>query len=78
MTALERLQVIAATLPPDAVDALVAVAERMMPAQEFAAYLAAQPEEPVDEETAVRIDAALNEPGPSIPHDEMWNRLGRL
>jgi hypothetical protein len=61
MTALERLQAIAATLPPDAVDVLVAVAERMSPAPDFEACLASLPEEEVDSTTAAELAAARRE-----------------
>jgi hypothetical protein len=73
MTPFERLQSIAATLPPDAVDALVAVAERMMPASEFVRYLADLPEEEVDEKTAAELaEARLEAEGsPALTLEEI-------
>jgi hypothetical protein len=79
MSSLERLQAIASTLPPDAVDALVAVAGRMLPAPEFAAYLAALPQEEIDEETAAELAAARHEAegSPALTLEQVRQRFGR-
>ena len=67
MSALERLQLIASTLPQESVEALIQVAQHMSPrtlpisAEDLQRRLDAAPFEDVDAETAAELDAALRE-----------------
>jgi hypothetical protein len=78
MSDLERLHEIIDTLPPQQIQALLALLE---PAQsvrdeEFARRLAEAPEEEADEETVARILAAEAEQGEIVSHGELKRRLG--
>ena len=78
MSELDRLHEIIGALPPQQVQALLALLDTRQPIsdEEFARRLAEAPEEEVDEETIARILAAEAEPGESISHRELKHRLG--
>jgi hypothetical protein len=78
MSELDRLHEIIDALPPQQVQALLALLDTRQPIgdEEFGRRLAEVPEEEVDEETIARILAAEAEPGESISHAELKQRLG--
>ena len=77
MSDLDRLHEIVDALPPRQVHALLTLlAPQPIGDEEFARRLAEAPEEEVDEETVARILAAEAEPGESISHSELKQRLG--
>ena len=78
MNDLDRLHEIIDVLPPQQVHALLTLLETLQPLsdEEFAHRLAEAPAEEVDEETVARILAAEAEPGTSISHGELKQRLG--
>ena len=78
MSDLDRLHEIINALPPRQVHALLTLLAPPQPIgdEEFARRLAEAPEEEVDEWTATRILAAEAEPGESISHGELKQRLG--
>jgi hypothetical protein len=75
---LDRLHEIIDALPPQQVQALLALLDTRQPIsdEEFVRRLAMAPEEEVDEETIARILAAEAEQGESISHGELKQRLG--
>ena len=78
MSELDRLHEIIDALPPQQVQALLALLDTRQPIsdEEFVRRLAMAPEEEVDEETIARILAAEAEQGESISHGELKQRLG--
>ena len=74
----DRLHEIIDALPPQQVHALLTLLAPHQPIsdEEFARRLAEVEEEEADEETAARSVAAEAEPGESISHDELKQRLG--
>jgi hypothetical protein len=78
MSDLDRLHEIIDALPPQQVQALLALLDTRQPIsdEEFARRLAMAPEEEADEETIARILAAEAEQGESISHGELKQRLG--
>jgi hypothetical protein len=81
MNELDRLHEIIDTLPPQRIHALLTLLEppqsisQSISDAEFARLLADAPEEDVDEETAARILAAESEPGETVSHEELKQRL---
>lgn len=77
MSDVDRLHKIIDTLPAERVSALLTLLDAPQPIsdEEFVRRLAEAPEEEVDEETATRILAAETEPGETISHDELKQRL---
>ena len=74
---LDRLHEIIDALPPRQVHALLTLlAPHPIGDEEFVRRLAEVPEEEVDKETAARILAAEAEPGETISHAELKQRLG--
>jgi len=75
---LDRLHEIIDALPPRQVHALLTLLAPPEPIgdEEFAHRLAGVPDEEADEETIARILAAEAEPGESISHGELKQRLG--
>ena len=78
MSDLDRLHEIIDALPPQQVQALLALLVGPQPIsdEEFARRLAMAPEEEVDEGTAARILAAEAERGEIVSHGELRQRLG--
>jgi len=77
MCDLDRLHEIIDALPPQQVHAILTLlAPHPISDEEFVRRLAEVPEEEADEETAARILAAEAEPGETIPHGELKQRLG--
>jgi hypothetical protein len=74
---LDRLHEIIDALPPRQVHALLTLlAPHPINDEEFVRRLAEVSEEEVDQETAARILAAEAEPGETISHAELKQRLG--
>ena len=78
MSDLDRLHEIIDDLPPRQVHALLTLLAPLQPIsdEEFTRRLAEAPEEEVDEATIARTLAAEAEPGESISHGELKQRLG--
>ena len=78
MSDLDRLHEIIDELPPRQVHALSTLLAPPQPIsdEELARRLAEAPDEEVDEGTAARLLAAEAEPGESISHSELKQRLG--
>jgi len=78
MSDLDRLHEIIDTLPSPQVHALLTLLETSQPIsdEQLARRLAEAPEEEVDAETVARILAAEAEPGETISHSELKQRLG--
>jgi|BarGraIncu00222A_1022003.scaffolds.fasta_scaffold185550_3 signal-transduction protein with cAMP-binding, CBS, and nucleotidyltransferase domain len=78
MSELDRLHELIDALPPQQVQALLALLDTRQPIgdEEFARRLAAVPQEEADEETVARILAAEAEQGDNISHPELKQRLG--
>ena len=80
----DRLHEIIDVLPPHQVQALLTLLDpdlELSPGlevgnEEFAARLAEAPEEDVDQETEIRLLAALAEPREYTSHDELKRQLG--
>jgi hypothetical protein len=78
MSDLDRLHEIIDALPPQRIRALLTLLDdrQSIGDDEFARRFASVPEEEVDEPTVARILAAEAEPGESISHAELKQRLG--
>ncbi len=78
MSERERLHELIDALPPQQVQALLALLDTREPIgdEEFARRFAEIPQEEVDEETVARILAAEAEQGDNISHPELKQRLG--
>lgn len=78
MSERERLHEIVHVLPPHQVRALLTLLESVpaLSHEQFAMRLAEAPEEDIDEETAVRLSAALAEPREYVSHDDLRRQLG--
>jgi hypothetical protein len=78
MSDLDRLHEIIDALPPLQVHALLTLLAGPQPIsdEEFARRLTMAPEEEIDEETIARILAAEAEPGETVSHGELKQRLG--